>query len=88
MKTFLNANAFVTFMLLLAMLINVAFSIEGGEPMSEYMSTVFIALGVEIAFWLLCGIGYLVWWAGKLNDRRRLGILRYDGQRGEWYYQR
>lgn len=88
MKTFLNANMFVSFVLWLTTMTNWAFAIEGGSPLPAYMRTVYLADAVEIAFWLMAGIIYLVWLWCKRKDNRRLGILRYDGQRGEWYYQK
>lgn len=88
MGNFLKANLMVTWVLLTVALINAAFACEGQTMLPEYMLNVMIALAVECVFWVIAGIIYLVWLWRKHRDSRRLGILRYDGQRGEWYYQR
>lgn len=88
MKNLLSANAFVSFMLWLVTLVNVAFAIEGGSALPEYMKTVYMIDVAEIAFWLIAGIAYLTYLVCNRRSTRRLGILRYDGQNGEWYYQR
>lgn len=88
MKNMLMANAGVSFVLEVVTFTNLAFALEGNSPFPEYMRTVFIADFVEIAFWVLAGIVYLGWLVYQRKSRRRLGILRYDGRRGEWYYQR
>lgn len=88
MKNMINANAGVTFALCLVATINIAFAIEGNSPMPDYVWTVFRAIVVEIGVWAVIGAGYLIWVLRQRRSHRRLGILRYDGRRGEWYYQR
>lgn len=88
MENFLKANGMVTWVLLTVALINTMFACEGQTALPEYMLNILIALAVEFVFWVIVGIIYLVWLWNERRDSRRLGILRYDGQRGEWYYQK
>lgn len=86
LKNFLSANGMFTFAVSGLVTTNVAFAIEGNSPVPEYFWTLLDILAYETGFWVLAGIIYLIWYHRQKQRRRRLGILRYDGQHREWYY--
>lgn len=87
LKNFLSANGMFTFAVSGIVTTNVAFAIEGNSPVPEYFWTLMKVMDYELAFWIITGIIYLIWrYRQKMHRGRRLGILRYDGQRREWYY--
>lgn len=88
MKNFLYANLAFTGVISCVTLVNVLFAWEGNSPIPPYAWNIIRLTFIEGAFWILAGIIYLVWIAYTHRKNRRMGILRYDGRRGEWYYQR
>lgn len=88
LKNFLYANAVVTSIVSGVATINVLFAWEGHSVIPPYAWNLIRLMLLEGAFWVLAGIVYVVYLICKYKRNRRMGILRYDGQRGEWYYQR
>lgn len=82
MKEFLlKANAFVTAVLLAAVMICLAFAIEGHSPIQEWVRYAGIALAGEIAVWLGIGIGAVINHFSALPPMRR-GYITFSEKYG------
>lgn len=88
LKNSLYANGVLTGVVSAIATINVLFAWEGHSVIPPYAWNLIRLMLIEGAFWVVAGLVYLVYLICKYKRNRRMGILRYDGQRREWYYQR
>ena len=82
MRVFLlKVNALATAVLLAAVLLCLAFAIEGNSHLQEWVRYAGIALAGEAAVWLGIGVGVVINHFAALPPRRR-GYIRYSEKYG------
>ncbi len=82
MKEFLlKANAGVTFLLLIVVLLCLACAAEGRSPVQEWVWNAGIVLAGEVAVWLCIGIGYVINHFSSLPPARR-GYISFNEKYG------
>lgn len=77
----LKANAAITFTLAAVVGTCLAFALEGGSPLQDWVQTAGMMLAIEAAVWLGIGIGCIINHFTSLPKRHR-GYIRYSEQYG------
>ena len=77
----LKINAGITALLLGAVLLCLAFAIEGNSPIQEWVGYAWVALCCEAAVWLGIGIGCVINHFASLPPMRR-GYITFSEQYG------
>lgn len=77
----LKTNAGITALLLGAVLLCLAFAVEGNSPLQEWVGYAWVALCGEAAVWLGVGVGAVINHFASLPPMRR-GYITFDERFG------